>query len=130
LIHAVLSSRRTGRRGNGVETLSCIYTDHGGTYIKASNEAGGSGGCHAEQGGSGCNSHNRSHTFDHWGTTVADSSLVGEVTVNTAAKTRTFIVQFGDRDNALDPLPFTERVRVTCAPIERIDTIQCREEKM
>ena len=64
----------------------------------------------------------------HMNPELFDSSLVGDVTVNAAAKTITFLVQFGDRDNALDPLPFTERVRVTCAPIDRIDTMQCREE--
>ncbi len=64
----------------------------------------------------------------HMNPELFDSSLVGDVTVNAAAKNITFMVQFGARDNALDPLPFTERVRVTCAPIDRVDTIQCREE--
>ena len=39
----------------------------------------------------------------------------------------TFLVQFGDPDNALDPLPFMEKVRVTCSSIDQIEKIECRE---
>jgi hypothetical protein len=47
--------------------------------------------------------------------------------VDDAAKSMTFVVRFGDPDNALDPLPFTERVRVTCGPIDQIEPIECTE---
>jgi len=63
----------------------------------------------------------------HMNPELFDSRLVGEVTVNDAAKTITFLAQFGDPDNALDPLPFMEQVRVTCSSIDQIEKIECRE---
>jgi hypothetical protein len=56
-----------------------------------------------------------------------DSSLASELRLNEPAKSISFAVRFGDLDNASDPLPFTETVRVSCAPMDRIDKIQCVE---
>jgi hypothetical protein len=56
-----------------------------------------------------------------------DSSLDGPVTTDAIAKTVSFHVRYGDPDNANDPLPFGERVAVTCGPIDRIDRLRCRE---
>jgi hypothetical protein len=56
-----------------------------------------------------------------------DSSLSGAVIVDRAAGTLRFEVRFGDPDNAGDPLPFTERVRVDCAPLQPVERIQCSE---
>jgi hypothetical protein len=56
-----------------------------------------------------------------------DSRLDGPVAFDAAAKSVSFRVLFGDPDNANDPLPFTERVTVTCGPTDRIDRLECRE---
>jgi hypothetical protein len=63
----------------------------------------------------------------HMNPELFDSSLVGDVTVDDRSKTMSFLVQFGDPANLLDPLPFMERVRVTCSSIDQIEKIECRE---
>jgi hypothetical protein len=52
-----------------------------------------------------------------------DSELAGALTVDERAGTITFPVTFGGRE----PLTFSERVLVTCAPLTPVDKIQCRE---
>lgn len=63
----------------------------------------------------------------HMNPEMFDSSLVGDVTPS-GAGTITFQVRYGDPDNSLDPLPFTEQVLVTCGPMNQLQRIQCREE--
>jgi hypothetical protein len=63
----------------------------------------------------------------HGDPTKFDSALVGNVTVDTAAKSFSFKVRFGDPENVADPLPFTEDVKVTCGPLAPADQIQCKE---
>jgi hypothetical protein len=65
----------------------------------------------------------------HMDPELFDSSLEGEVIVDASSKTFKFIVRFGDPQNANDPLPFSERIQVTCGPIGAIEQIQCREVK-
>ena len=63
----------------------------------------------------------------HMDATRFDTYLIGPVTVNERAGSMTFLVGFGDPGNARDPLPFSERVLVTCAPLAPAAGIQCRE---
>ncbi len=63
----------------------------------------------------------------HGDPTRFDSMLVGDVTVDAAAKGFSFKVRFGDPENVADPLPFTEDVQVTCAPLTPVEQIHCRE---
>ncbi|PYS52903.1 MAG: hypothetical protein DMG13_14785 [Acidobacteria bacterium] len=56
-----------------------------------------------------------------------DSSLVGNVAVDPSRRSISFTVRYGDPDNANDPLPFTQRVVVTCAPIDPVEQLRCRE---
>lgn len=56
-----------------------------------------------------------------------DTALVGAVTVDAAAGTLSFEARFGDPENRQDPLPFSQRVSVTCAPIDDPPQLQCRE---
>jgi hypothetical protein len=56
-----------------------------------------------------------------------DSTLLGDVMVDPRANALSFIVRFGDRESALDPLPFTQIVRVTCKPLAPVEQIQCEE---
>jgi hypothetical protein len=63
----------------------------------------------------------------HMNPELFDSTLEGEVTLDPAARSLSFRVRFGDRDNTRDPLAFSERVAVTCGPTDRIDRLQCRE---
>lgn len=67
----------------------------------------------------------RNHNH-HMNPELFDSRLVGDVTLD-GSGTMSFLVQFGDPDNALDPLTFTERVRVTCSPTGQIQRLQCHE---
>lgn len=58
-----------------------------------------------------------------------DSSIQGGITVDPAARSLSFHVRYGDPDNALDPLPFKEDIIVTCARIDRIERLQCSEQR-
>jgi hypothetical protein len=56
-----------------------------------------------------------------------DARVVGSVTLDVATQSIVFAVQYGDSENANDPVPFSERVRVTCAPIDSLDQLTCAE---
>jgi hypothetical protein len=56
-----------------------------------------------------------------------DSMLIGDVMVDTRSNTLSFTVRFGDPESALDPLPFTQNVRVTCKPLAPLEQIRCEE---
>jgi hypothetical protein len=63
----------------------------------------------------------------HMDPELFDSALVGTVSVGASGRSLSFTVRFGDSDNANDPLPFSELVRVNCEPIDQIEQVQCRE---
>jgi hypothetical protein len=63
----------------------------------------------------------------HMDPELFDSALVDAVSVGASGRSLSFTVRFGDSDNANDPLPFSELVRVSCEPIEQIEQVQCRE---
>jgi hypothetical protein len=63
----------------------------------------------------------------HMDPELFDSALVSEVVVDAGSKSISFVVRFGDRENANDPLPFSETALVRCAPIDRIEQLQCFE---
>jgi hypothetical protein len=63
----------------------------------------------------------------HMDPEMFDSKLIVNLTTDSATKSISFTVQYGDPDNANDPLPFSELVLVTCAPIDRIEQLECRE---
>jgi hypothetical protein len=56
-----------------------------------------------------------------------DSQLEGNVQVETAHKTITFDVRYGDPNNRKEPLPFTQFVTVTCGPIDSLERMHCVE---
>ena len=56
-----------------------------------------------------------------------DARLIGSVTMDAAAKSIVFTVQYGDPENGNDPVPFSERVRVICSPIDSLDELTCVE---
>jgi len=56
-----------------------------------------------------------------------DTLVVGSVTMDAAAKSIAFTVQYGDPENGNDPVPFSERVRVICSPIDSLDQLTCVE---
>jgi hypothetical protein len=56
-----------------------------------------------------------------------DTSLVGDVTVSDRDSALTFTVQFGDPTSLRDPLPFSERVGVTCKPPAPAERMACSE---
>jgi len=58
-----------------------------------------------------------------------DSRLIGDPALDLRNQTITFTVQYGDPDNASDPLPFMERVRVTCSPISPPVRLHCHESR-
>jgi hypothetical protein len=64
----------------------------------------------------------------HMNAELFDSSLFSEVVVDAAAKALSFDVRFGNPDNYQDPLPFSEKVRVTCSPIDSFAALRCSEE--
>ena len=63
----------------------------------------------------------------HMDPELFDSALVGTVSVDAAGRLLSFTVRFGGSDNANDPLPFSQLVRVSCEPIDQIEQVQCRE---
>ena len=63
----------------------------------------------------------------HMNPEMFDSALISQITLDAASKSMSFVVRFGDPDNARDPLPFTERVLVRCAPIDIAEQLQCTE---
>jgi hypothetical protein len=63
----------------------------------------------------------------HMDPELFDSALVGSVSVDAAGRLLSFTVRFGGSDNANDPLPFSQLVRVSCEPIDQIEQVQCRE---
>ena len=56
-----------------------------------------------------------------------DSSLQGDVIVTASLKSFSFTVRYGDPENANDPLPFTQMVRVTCSPFDSLEQLRCSE---
>jgi len=67
----------------------------------------------------------RNHNH-HMNPELFNSFLAGEVGVD-KANSIAFAVRFGDPENGNDPLPFTAEVSVRCAPIDRIEQLQCSE---
>jgi hypothetical protein len=63
----------------------------------------------------------------HMDPELFDSALVGDVRVDATRRLLSFTVRFGETDNANDPLPFSELVRVTCQLTDRIEQVRCRE---
>lgn len=55
-----------------------------------------------------------------------DTALAGRLGVDGGQGTLSFVVRFGDPDNAHDPVPFSQRVDVRCSPLRFAD-INCRE---
>jgi|ERR1051326_9127813 hypothetical protein len=53
--------------------------------------------------------------------------VVGSVRTDAGTQSMLFTVQYGDPQNANDPVPFSERVRVTCAPIDSFEQLTCSE---
>jgi hypothetical protein len=51
----------------------------------------------------------------------------GDIKVDSAQKKLSFTVRYGDPENASDPLPFTQQVLVTCAPIDSLQQLRCTE---
>ena len=62
----------------------------------------------------------------HMNPELFDSALVGAVSIDAAGRL-SFTVRYGDTDNARDPLPFSQQVRLTCDLTDRLDQIRCRE---
>lgn len=65
----------------------------------------------------------------HMDPQMFDSRLIGDPALDLRNQTITFTVQYGDPDNASDPLPFMERVRVTCSPISPPVRLRCHESR-
>ena len=64
----------------------------------------------------------------HMDPELFDSVVVGAVSVDASGRSLSFTVRFGDTDNANDPLPFSELVRVNCEVADQIERAQCREQ--
>jgi len=56
-----------------------------------------------------------------------DATLLGGVMVAPDGGSMQFNVRFGDPGNGRDPLPFSEQVLVTCAPLAPLTRMACRE---
>ena len=56
-----------------------------------------------------------------------DASLQSDVVVSATQKGFSFTVRYGDPENANDPLPFTQMVRVTCSPYDSLQQLRCNE---
>jgi hypothetical protein len=56
-----------------------------------------------------------------------DSALVGDLTLDPSGDAVVFTVRYGDPANAKDPLPFTQRVSVRCAPVKVVERMGCGE---
>ena len=63
----------------------------------------------------------------HMNPEMFDSSLMGEIAIDRAQNAVSFNVRYGEPDNANDPVPFTQRVLVTCSPINQTERLQCKE---
>jgi len=63
----------------------------------------------------------------HMNPEMFDSSLIGNVAVDVRSKAISFRVKYGDPENPRDPLPFSQVVNVTCAPIDDLKRLKCRE---
>lgn len=63
----------------------------------------------------------------HMDPELFDSALVGAVSVDASGRLLSFTVRFGDSDNANDPLPFSELVRVSCELTDQAEQVPCRE---
>jgi hypothetical protein len=66
----------------------------------------------------------------HMNPELFDSALLSTITVDRVSNVMRFQVRFGDRENANDPLEFTEDVLVTCGPIDSFDDLKCTERRM
>ena len=56
-----------------------------------------------------------------------DTRLLGDIIIAADGQSMQFNVRFGDPSNGRDPLPFTEPVLVTCAPLAPMPRMVCRE---
>lgn len=56
-----------------------------------------------------------------------DARLLGDIIIAPNGESMQFNVRFGDPENARDPLPFSEQVLVTCAPLAPLTRMVCRE---
>ena len=56
-----------------------------------------------------------------------DSALLGEIVIAPNGERMQFNVRFGDPESGRDPLPFSEQVLVTCAPLVPLPRMVCRE---
>jgi hypothetical protein len=63
----------------------------------------------------------------HMNPEMFDSHIMDKIAIDGASKSISFRVQYGEPDNARDPLPFSEMIMVTCAPIDNIETLKCVE---
>lgn len=57
-----------------------------------------------------------------------DSDLASEVCFDPSTNQISFEADFGDPQNANDPLPFSEQVHVTCGPMMPVEAIRCTEQ--
>ncbi len=56
-----------------------------------------------------------------------DSTLLGEIVIAPDGGRMQFSVRFGNPESGLGPLPFSEQVLVTCAPLAPLTRLVCRE---